>query len=279
MVGFTITQTERLTELEAAEEILTAVFVDEKNRNEAFKVAERECLIVNKTQLNKLLNETHRPETLLIQGALESWLREEEGFTQVITPTIISREALHKMTIDDEHHLNEQVFWLDNKKCLRPMLAPNLYIMMRELRRITKDPIRIFEIGSCFRKESQGAQHMNEFTMLNFVELATVEPGEQMARLEYMAAAAMKAAGIDNYTIEKESSTVYGETLDVVVDGIEVASGSYGPHFLDANWGVFDTWVGLGFGIERLALVKRESKTIKRFGRSLGFIDGVPLNI
>ena len=120
---------------------------------------------------------------------------------------------------------------------------------------------------------------MNEFTMLNFVELATVEPGEQMARLEYMAAAAMKAAGIDNYTIEKESSTVYGETLDVVVDGIEVASGSYGPHFLDANWGVFDTWVGLGFGIERLALVKRESKTIKRFGRSLGFIDGVPLNI
>ena len=204
---------------------------------------------------------------------------QEEGFTQVTTPIIISAAALDKMTITKEHPLTNQVFWLDPKRCLRPMLAPNLYEVMRDLHKLTKEPVRIFEAGSCFRKESQGAQHLNEFTMLNLVELAGVEVGQQMERLKYLADGAMKAIGIGDYKLEVEKSEVYGETMDIVVDGLELASGAYGPHFLDSRWGVFDTWVGIGFGIERIAMKMGEYQTIKRVGKSISYIDGSPLNL
>jgi len=39
---------------------------------------------------------------------------------------------LEKMTITSEHPLSKQVFWLDYNKCLRPMLAPNLYYLLRD---------------------------------------------------------------------------------------------------------------------------------------------------
>ena len=73
--------------------------------------------------------------------------------------------------------------------------------------------------------------------MLNLVELDSVREGEQMERLEYLAHSAMKAVGIDNYELVKESSGVYIETLDIVADGVEMASGAYGPHPLDADLG------------------------------------------
>ena len=185
------------------------------------------------------------------------------------TPVIISSDKLQKMNIDHDNHLREQIFWVDGKKCMRPMLAPNLYEVMRDLYRITGKPVKIFEAGSCFRKESQGAQHMNEFMMLNLVELDSVREGEQMERLEYLAHSAMKAVGIDNYELVKESSGVYIETLDIVADGVEMASGAYGPHPLDAAWGIFQPWVGIGLGLERVAMVKGGYQTIKRAGKSV----------
>ena len=212
---------------------------------------------------------------------MADWLM-EEGFTEVITPTIISRDSLKKMGIDSGSQFLDQVFWVDGKHCLRPMLAPNLYVEMRELLRITKKPVKIFEMGSCFRKESQGAQHLNEFTMLNLVELAAVKDGEQLAELERLALNAMEALGLKEgeYEFVQEDSEVYGKvSFDILINGMEVASGSYGPHFLDANWGVFDTWVGIGFGIERLTMALDKGRTIKRYGRTLSFIDGEPLNI
>ena len=218
--------------------------------------------------------------TAAMAHQLEDWLQ-SEGFTKEVTPTIISRKMLADMTIDEEHKLFEQVFWLDGKKCLRPMLAPNLYVVMRELHRVTSEPVKIYEIGSCFRKESQGAQHMSEFTMLNCVELAYVEEGGQLEELKRLAHRSMEVLGIpeSEYELVVEESTVYGHTVDIEVNGMEVASGSYGPHFLDAKWGVFDTWVGIGFGIERLTMALEKSRTIKRYGKSITFIDGQPLNI
>lgn len=277
--SFTTTQQNRLTELGAPSETILRESESEAQRDRSFRELEQEYVRRNKEKIKNLLDEKHSVETHRLERALEAWLMNEEGFTRVTTPTIISSAMLDQMTISESHHLREQVFWLDKKRCLRPMLAPNLYVVMRELERIIRGPVRIFEIGSCFRKESQGAQHMNEFTMLNFVELGGVEDGKQIQRLEALAKGAMEAVGITDYQIEKEESTVYVETLDIVVNDIEIASGSYGPHPLDANWGVFSTWVGLGIGIERLALVKEGYETIKRFGRSIAFIDGAPLNI
>jgi hypothetical protein len=63
------------------------------------------------------------------------------------------------------------------------------------------------------------------------------------------------------------------------VAGIEVASGVTGPHRLDTRWGIFDPWVGIGFGLERLCQVKAGYANIKRVGRSLKYLDGVRLNI
>ena len=278
MEKFTITQRERLTELDAASEVLEREFDTKEERNAEFKKIETQMAREGRQHLKELVEERHITFTEEVSRSLQDWLM-KDGYTKVSTPTIITRQMLEKMTIDEFHHLSEQVFWLDRKRCLRPMLAPNLYVMMRVLKRITNQPVKIFEIGSCFRKESQGAKHMNEFTMLNCVQLAVVQDGRQVEALKEMAHSAMQALGIEDYELVVEESTVYGSTVDIEIDGIEVASGSYGPHFLDKQWGVFDTWVGIGFGVERLAMAMSKSKTIKRFGRSIAFIDGEPLNI
>ncbi len=278
MEKFTITQRERLTELDAASEVLEREFDTKEERNAEFKKIETQMAREGRQHLKELVEERHITFTEEVSRRLQDWLM-KDGYTKVSTPTIITRQMLEKMTIDEFHHLSEQVFWLDRKRCLRPMLAPNLYVMMRELKRITNQPVKIFEIGSCFRKESQGAKHMNEFTMLNCVQLAVVQDGRQVEALKEMAHSAMQALGIEDYELVVAESTVYGSTVDIEIDGIEVASGSYGPHFLDKQWGVFDTWVGIGFGVERLAMAMSKSKTIKRFGRSIAFIDGEPLNI
>lgn len=276
---FTVSQRQRLVELNCSADILDNEFPEKKDRDVFFKTKENELAKENKEKLNDLLNERHRPLICEIETRLINWLTEKEGFTQVVTPLIISEAMLSKMTITPDHPLSSQVFWLDSKKCLRPMLAPNLYEMMRDIKKVTKDTVRIFESGPCFRKETQGAQHMNEFTMLNFVELAGVKEGEQMDRLKALAVSAMKAIGIEDYQLEITSSEVYGETMDIVVNGVELASAAYGPHFLDGKWGIFDTWVGIGFGLERIAMVMGGYQNIKRVGRSISYLDGARLNI
>lgn len=279
MEGFSISQRQRLVELNAEESVVNQEFESPRQRDERFRQLEKAYVKENKEKLRNLLEREHIPLTLRVERQLEQWLAREEGFTRVATPVIISADSLAKMNIDRDNHLREQVFWVDGKKCMRPMLAPNLYQVMRELHRITRKPVKIFEAGSCFRKESQGAQHMNEFTMLNLVELDSVKDGEQMDRLRALAEGAMEAVGIDKYELVTESSGVYLETLDIVADGVELASGAYGPHPLDAAWGIFEPWVGLGLGLERIAMVKGEYQTIKRAGKSIAYVDGVPLKL
>ena len=281
MEKYTVTQSERLNELNAPIEEQEREFETKEERNEHFRKLEKELTRYARNDIFDLLESRHMTKYRITGNKMADWLM-EEGFTEVITPTIISRDSLKKMGIDSGSQFLDQVFWVDGKHCLRPMLAPNLYVEMRELLRSTKKPVKIFEMGSCFRKESQGAQHLNEFTMLNLVELAAVKDGEQLAELERLALNAMEALGLKEgeYEFVQEDSEVYGKvSFDILINGMEVASGSYGPHFLDANWGVFDTWVGIGFGIERLTMALDKGRTIKRYGRTLSFIDGEPLNI
>lgn len=279
METYSTAQKQRLTELNADKTVVNREFEDSRLRDESFRETEKQLVKENKAKLREFLENEHVPLTLRVEDQLSSWLTQEESFARVATPVIISGDKLKKMNIDQDNHLREQIFWLDGRKCMRPMLAPNLYEVMRDLYKITNKPVKIFEAGSCFRKESQGAQHMNEFTMLNLVELDSVRDGEQMERLEYLAHGAMKAVGIDKYELVKESSGVYIETLDIVADGIEIASGAYGPHPLDASWGIFQPWVGIGFGLERVAMVKGEYQTIKRAGKSVAYVNGIPLKL
>lgn len=279
MIELTITQKQRLTQLNGNSEVLKTQFDSVSERDIFFKDHEKQLIFKNKEKLRILLSNKNIPLTLEVEGFLTHWLTKSLNYTKVITPHIIKREALEKMTITEAHPLTEQVFWIDEKQCLRPMLAPNLYTVMKDIHKVTRERVRIFECGTCFRKESQGSKHLNEFTMLNMVEYAGVKEGQQLEKLKELSSMAMIQLGIENFDLEVTHSTVYGETLDIVVDGIEVASGAYGPHVLDEKWGIFKPWVGIGFGIERLGLLKAHYENIKCIGRSTSYIDGIKLNL
>lgn len=279
-VKFTVTQRQRLKELNVSGELLVKSFADIRVRDDFFRKVEKKLINENKKNLEYLLEYKHLPMLIQVENSLKNWLCNEMGFTQVVTPVIISEQMLTKMSISEDHPLRKQVYWLDNKRCMRPMLAPNLYELMRDIHKITNKPVCIFESGPCFRKESQGSQHLNEFTMINLVEFAGVEDGKQEDRLIEIAEGAMKALNLHDYRLEITDSEVYGKTIDILCDEVEIASGAYGPHPLDSKWGIFDTvWVGIGFGLERIAMKKGSYNGIKRVGRSLYYLDGIRLNV
>lgn len=278
MISFTISQQERLTELGLDSEQMQQSFQDCKEREAAYRQIEKQLVRENKRQIAALLEKEHRTKLCQLQEDIAAALC-EAGFTQITTPTIISRKFLDRMSVDETHPLNEQVFWLDVKNCLRPMLAPNLYEVSKQLLKIRKPPLRIFEIGSCFRKESEGKSHLKEFTMVNLVEWGT-ELEERTERLKEFAAILMKAAGIEDYLLEEEESIVYGKGLDIVsLDGLELASTSMGPHPLDDAWEIDSSWVGIGSGLERLLMHREKQQGIHRHSKSISYLNGARLNI
>ncbi|MDR3205784.1 MAG: hypothetical protein LBT41_01595 [Candidatus Methanoplasma sp.] len=198
-----------------------------------------------------------------------------KGFIEVRTPTIVSSASLAKMTITEDHPLYKQVFFIDGKRCLRPMHAMNLYYVMRKLRDHTDGPVRIFEIGSCFRKESHSGTHLEEFTMLNLVELGPDRDATE-ALNEYITDI-MDLTGL-KYTLTREESDVYKETLDVDVGGVELASGAVGPHVLDEAHDIHEPWSGVGFGLERLLMLMNDRGSVRKTGRSLSYLNGAKIN-
>ncbi len=276
---WTITQKQRLKELGISLQDIPGSFSSTSERNKLFQQLEKKQVKHRREQLTAFLKSGGRVSLESLTEKLTRTLC-DGGFAKVVTPTIISRSSLAKMTIDDDHPLIRQVYWINENQCLRPMLAPNLYSLMADFGRLRHRPIRFFEIGSCFRKESDGAKHNSEFTMLNLVEMGTPE-NERLDRLKELASLVASTAGLTDYRFESEESQVYGTTIDVVTgpEDIEVASGAVGPHSLDAAWGVTDSWVGLGFGLERLLMTSADENSIGRWGKNLAYINGISLSL
>jgi pyrrolysyl-tRNA synthetase-like protein len=275
---WTSIQRNRLVELDADAETLTQTFEDAHQRNRAFQAWEKRRVSDHRRQLDLLRSGSRQPHLCRLETRLVTTLV-ANGFVQVATPVLMSRGLLAKMSITSENPLFNQVFWVDKDKCLRPMLAPHLYYVVKSLLRLWEKPIRIFEVGPCFRRETEGARHAAEFTMLNLCEFGLPED-DRRPRLDWMAALIMDGAGIDRYTMESETSAVYGSTVDVVSDdGMELGSGAMGPHPLDRAWHITDTWVGIGFGLERLLLTAEGGTNMSRFGRSITYLNGIRLNI
>ena len=273
--AFTATQRQRLRELGAGGGVADERFTDTAARDEAFRRLETELAGAGRAALGALRAGPRQPALRRLEESLRAALA-EGGLVEVVTPAIISGEALRKMGIEPNSELADQVFWLDADRCLRPMLAPNLYTLMRRLARVWKQPFAIYEMGSCFRRDTKGAKRLNEFTMLNVVELGT--PLEARGtRLRELAGLVLEAAGVTGQEFVMKHSEVYGEELDVVVAGLEVCSTALGPHPLDDAWAITDPWVGLGFGLERLLVARDGLAGIERVGRSLTYLDGVRL--
>ena len=276
---WTETQAGRLKELGVDLKNLPADFSTPAERNKLFQQIEKKQVKAEKAKLSEFLIQGGKSHLEKLKETLGQVLH-QQGFTRVTTPTLITKAALARMTIDDNHPLFRQVFWINKKLCLRPMLAPSLYSLMVDFSRLCHRPIRFFEMGSCFRKESDGARHNSEFTMLNLVEMG-VQKEKRQARLEELASIVATASGLTDFRFETEDSTVYGTTLDVVagLEGIEVASGAMGPHPLDAAWGITEPWVGIGFGIERLLMISKGDISIGKWGKSLSYLNGILLRI
>jgi len=276
---WTITQERRLKELGINPAEISGHFSTSSERNKLFQQIEKEQVKKERERLTAFLKEGTRVSLENLAEKLTATLC-GQGFTRVTTPIMISRSSLAKMTVDDDHPLSRQVYWINKKQCLRPMLAPNLYSLMADFSRLRHRPVRFFEIGSCFRKESDGARHNSEFTMLNLVEMGTPEE-KRLDRLQELGSLVAEISGLTDYRFESEESKVYGTTLDVVTgpENIEVASGAIGPHPLDIAWGVTDTWVGLGFGLERLLMTAAGDNSIGRWGKNLSYLSGLHLSL
>ena len=272
-------QLRRLKELDAAPGEQNIPFESTIERDKAFQKLEKKLIKDARCHLNDFRKHHLRPRLCRLESVLVEALT-ANGFAQVVTPIIMSKGLLAKMTIDENHPLFSQIYWLDRDKCLRPMLAPHLYYVLKDLLRLWEKPVRIFEVGSCFRKESQGSLHSPEFTMLNVVEMGLPKEKRQV-RLEELAALVTRSAGLESYSLETETSTVYGQTIDVKAGQgkIEVGSAAMGPHPLDRAWRIIDAWIGIGFGLERLLMVKEKSQNLAKMGRSLAYLDGIRLNI
>ena len=278
-IGWTGVQERRLKELEASSDELGRRFNSLEDRKQSFQSLDKKLVKQHRRLLTEFREIKLRPGLCRLETRLVEVLG-KKGFVQVATPIIMSKGHLSKMTIKEGHPLFNQIYWLDHNKCLRPMLAPHLYFVLRDFLRIWDKPVRIFEIGPCFRKESQGVQHSSEFTMLNLVEMG-LPAEERNERIAELAAVVADAAEISDYRLKAEKSAVYGDTIDVVANegNVELGSAAMGPHPLDRAWKITDNWVGIGFGIERLLMVAQKSHNLHKMGRSLAYLDGHRLNI
>ncbi|HII00294.1 TPA: pyrrolysine--tRNA(Pyl) ligase [Methanosarcinaceae archaeon] len=199
----------------------------------------------------------------------------DRGFIEIKSPILIPAEYIERMGIDNDTELSKQVFRVDQKLCLRPMLAPNLYNYLRKFDRALPDPIKIFEIGPCYRKESDGKEHLEEFTMLNFCQMGA---GCTRENLEALITEFLDFMEID-FEIIGDSCMVYGDTLDVMHGDLELSSAVVGPVPMDRDWGISKPWIGAGFGLERLLKVKHDFKNIKRASRSESYYNGISTNL
>lgn len=249
---------------------------DKISLNEGISFRELESELLNKRKDDLRQIYTKGQEHYL--GKLERDITKffvDKGFLEIKSPILIPTEYLERMGIDNDNELSKQVFRVDKNLCLRPMLAPNLYNYLRKLDKILPDPIKIFEVGPCYRKESDGKEHLEEFTMLNFCQMGS---GCTRESLEAIIGEFLDYLKID-FEIVGDSCMVYGDTLDVMHGDLELSSAVIGPIPLDREWGIDKPWIGAGFGLERLLKVVHNFKNVKRAARSESYYNGIPTSL
>ncbi len=274
-IKFTVGQRQRLLEIGADPQLIDKDFETDAERNDDFDRLVKNLTRQNVVGLRDYLGSGKKHLTRIVEDKLRG-ASLDLGFSEVTTPTMIPRISIERMGISEKTALWRQIIWVDGKRCLRPMLAPNLYAVMDRLSVLEK-PVKIFEVAPCFRKDTKGPLHLEEFTMFNIVELAP--KGDPKLKLKEITNSMMEAIGLESFKVNIKESEVYGETLDVKVGEIEVASAAIGPKPIDANWGINDPWVGIGFGVERLALIVGRYRSVANISRSLTYLNGSRMDV
>lgn len=262
------------SQLDRVETLLSPEDKNSLNEAKPFRELESELLVRRKSDLQRI----YADERENYLGKLERDITRffvDRGFLEIKSPILIPVEYVERMGIDSDSELSKQVFRVDKNFCLRPMLAPNLYNYLRKLDRVLPDPIKIFEIGPCYRKESDGKEHLEEFTMLNFCQMGS---GCTRENLEALIREFLEYLEID-FEIVGDSCMVYGDTLDVMHGSLELSSAVVGPIPLDREWGIDKPWIGAGFGLERLLKVMHGFKNIKRAARSESYYNGISTSL
>ena len=262
---FTQIQKNRILSLLGPGEMIS--FSKEKR---SFKELESTLQIQRKKDLVSMYEDSR--ENLL--GKLERTITEffvDMGFLEIKSPILIPFEYMERMGVGEDKKLSEQIFRVGDNMCLRPMLAPGLYNYLRKFDNVLPDPVRLFEVGPCYRKESDGNSHLEEFTMLNFCQMGSKCTKKD---LEYLIQDFLESLDIE-YELVSDSCMVYGDTIDVMHKNMELSSAVVGPVPMDMDWGIDKPWIGAGFGLERLLKVKHNLKNINRAGRSESYYNGI----
>lgn len=118
---------QRLRELNAAEHVLGQKFPNSEERNKDFLRLERDLVRQSQQNLQALRTKRRCPRLCELEDALTQTLVKQE-FVQVLTPILISKDSIEKMSIEPGHELFKQVFWVEEKKCLRPPVHANMGI-------------------------------------------------------------------------------------------------------------------------------------------------------
>ena len=130
-VTWSVSQEQRLRELNAAPAEQEMQFPNVAKRDETFHKIVAGLVSRSRQQLQKVKDLKLQPKLYALESALVDLLI-KIGFIQVVIPIIITRDSLEKMALGESHALFNQIFWLSKKKCLRPMLAPNLYFLLKD---------------------------------------------------------------------------------------------------------------------------------------------------
>ena len=239
-----------------------------------FEELEAELLTRRKKELCEIYENSREHMLAKLERDISAFLI-SKGFIEIKSSLLIPEEYIIRMGIDKDLELSKQIFRTDDGKCLRPMLAPVLYNYLHRFDKILPDPVKIFEIGPCYRKESDGSSHLEEFTMVNFCQMGDGSTRENLIQLidEFLTYLEI------SYEIEGDECMVYGATVDVMHGDMELSSAVVGPIPMDIDWGVNKPWIGAGFGLERLLKAKYNFKNIKRGSRSEFYYNGIYTNL
>lgn len=187
---------------------------------------------------------------------------EADDFIKTLVSRLVIKEREAMEMVDKVFPEFKELRPQSSTKTLRSHMTASWYRTLAELQDRTDLPLKLFSIGPRFRREQrQDSHHLYESTSASIVimdEGYTLKEGEEFTRT------VMRELGFGEprFKLKETTSNYYarGTDTEVMVDiegrETEIANiGLYSKKSLD-NYGIKYPVFNLGFGVERLAMIK-----------------------